>query len=663
MSQGKILDGDSSFIGGMNSSIDPAQLSAGFFARGMNIVNRGGIAQCRPGYQCRFAMPDGTCQGLSVFAPKLGAKVLVIAVGGLIYTSEYPFRSFTQISGIQFSPLAKQVFFKQVEQSIEINPDNSLAFINPRNLLVIQDGGFSAPAVYNGTTAEHQRGDGYIPLGGPMEWVGDRLWVARGSQLYASDIGNPTRFTETQYIAGVEFFVFPAEITALAKNPADASAQLFVFTTDSTHRIQAGVRDRTLWVATANFQSVLFPNVGCVSQQSVVAHYGYLYWMSKFGLTNIDTAAQAFVSSSLPYIDEPMQDSKSRLSDDLSGVAGVAFENYLLMSVPYADDKNRHTWCLDNSVLETGQRETPTWNSYWTGTRPSSWVTDSFNNQNRCFYLSPDYDGTNRVWEAFIADRLDDGCPITWFVESRGYNGQTPGMEKHFRYARIFLSELLGDVDVAVFWAGAHRGKYKRVLTKRIKATNGTLRFDTDLTADQNIFALKKQSREIRTQDGKEIIADETLSSCDVEYPGLDFVDESFQLIIVGSGPGAVRGLITYMEPPKNTDDAGRCEEDEIEENFVRFDGAASESSTLEKALEDFDSSDSDGEHDTLFTSNRTETLTQDGVTEVGVGEAESIISQADADKIAECIARRRAAVMLEAALPQILSIGEVANQ
>lgn len=657
MSRLKIQDGDGTFLGGMNSSIDPSQLPSGVFARGMNVVVRGGIAQCRPGYRCMFAMPDGELQGLRVFTPKLGPKIMLFAVAGLIYKTEFPFRTFTQILGISFAPNVKQIYFQQVEQSLDLNPDGSLTFIEPRNLMVIQDGAFTAPAIYDGTTATHQRGPTFIPLGGPMAWIGDRLWVARGASLFASDIGNPTRFTENLYISGTGSFIFTSEITALSRSPAKDSPLLFIYTAETTSLIQAGIRDRTLWTTTVDFQKEIFPNVGCVSQRSVIAHYGYLYWMSRFGLTSIDSAAQSHITSALPYIDEPMQDSKSRLADDLTGVACGTFENYLLVSVPHTDRFNLHTWCLDNTALPSSPPH-PTWNSVWTGTRPLEWVTDTFNNQNRIFYVSPDFDGTNRLWEAFIPDRLDDGCEITWYVETRGVNGAIPGKFKVFRYADIFVSELLGTIDIAVFWAGAHRGKYKRCSTKRIKSTRGTIRSGTIIRAGKKIFALKKQSRHLRTAEVWGDLAEQTLSSCDVELKHTEDIDESFQLLIVGSGPGAIRGFIHYMELPKNDDDTGRCELDETEENYVRFDGAATEEDDFDDAIAKFAESDNDGTNTTVYRSNRTETLTQGGFTEVGVGEAESVISQQDADKVASAIAKRRAAVALERILPRIVGIG-----
>lgn len=652
MALGKIIEGDMTFLGGANSSLDPSELPPGFYARGENIVNRGGILQCRPGYRCKLVLPPGRLQGLKVFKPKIGPETLLLAVAGLIYLSEFPYRTYRQIPGIKFSETARQIFFEQCEQSIERNTDGSLTFIEPKVWMVLQDGAQTAPAIFDGTTATQSAGPGQIPLGGPMKWIGDRLWVARGSEVFASDLANPLSFTETQYIAGVTSFVFAKEVTALARTPSESFPQLVIYTETTTSLIQAGIRNRAQWFSTPDFQKEIFPKIGCNSNRSVVQQNGYLWWFSTAGLTSLDAAAQAFVTSNILYRDEEMSDSKSRLSPDLSGVACSSFENYLLVSVPYADKFNRHTWVFDGSTLPFVERPTPAWNSVWTGTRPVEWVSDSFVGENRIFYISVDYDGENRLWEAFIPDRLDDGCPITWWAELRGLNFQSPGLYKEFRYSDVFLSELLGTVDVAVFWAGAHRGKYKRIMTKRIVASRGTIRFDQKVRMGENIFALKKQSRHTRSQDGRAIIADETLSSCDVENRHMEFKDDSFQLLVVGSGPGAIRGSLTYAEPPVNDDDSGRCEEDETEENFVRFDGAATESPEYEEALKEL------AVDIPVFYSVQTETMTYGGFTEIGTGSASSIISQQDADKIARIIGRRIAATRLEAVLPKVVSGG-----
>ena len=647
-----IQDGDIMFPLGQDSSTDPVGLSPGFYSRGMNVVNRGGIIQCRPGYRCLTVLPDGNLQGIAVLRPKRGSEILVFGVSGKLYTSQFPFDTYSQIADVELSETARQFYFKQVEQSVVNNPDGSITFIDSKNILIIQDGGFTAPVIFDGTRGIHSRGNGSIPIGGPMEWIGDRLWVARGSSLYASDIGNPISFTEAQYISGVGSFIFPYEITALTRTLTTDFAQLLVFTRTTTHLLQAGVRDRTTWGATQNFQKDIFPTLGCVSQRSVQTQYGFLWWFSEHGLISLDAAASGYVSSSLPYQDAQMQESKGRLSQDLSGIACASFENYFLVSVPYADQFNRHTWCLDQTVLPGQTQAKPTWNSFWTGTRPVEWLTGEFSGQLRALYISVDYDGKNRLWEAFMPDRLDNNCPITWWAETRAYNFQAPKKNKTFRYAEVFLQELSGTVDVAIFWAGSHRGKYKRVSTRRILANTATFVAGEVVPAEELVVGLKKQTRNYKTQDGKALTSEETLSSCDVESKKLEFIDYAFQILIVGSGPGAVNGVIAYAEPPVNDDDAGEGDMDETESNFVRFDGGASESATLEDALIDFEN------EIPVFRATKTVTLTQDGFSEVGVGTGQSIVSQQDADKIATAMANRLAAEALKLVLPQIISLG-----
>lgn len=652
-------DGDTSFLPGMNSNAHPTQLQPGQYARSMNTVNRGGIVQCRPGRRCKFVCPPGNFQGSEWFIPKQGTRVILFAVEGLVYISEFPYTSFRQIPGIQFLSHVKQVFFQQVEQSVQINDDGSLTLISPRNLMVMQDGGFTPAAVFDGTTAEHQIGPGKIPLGGAMEWVADRLFVARDSFMFASDLANPLGFTEPLYIATIGSFTLPGAITALRKTTNPASPQLLVFTEHTTSLFQVGIRDRSQWPTTPNFQMLVLPGIGCTSNRSVIAHYGLLFWWSEFGLVSFDAAGLNFITASLPYRDAEMNDSKGQLSQDVSGISAASVENYLLVSVPHADLHNRHTWVLDTGAFPTlNAMAPPVWNSFWTGTRPINWLVGQVNDTNAVFEFSQDFDGLVRLWEEFTPDRLDDGCHITWYLETRGYFNQDPTVKKQFRFAKVFLSELLGTIDVAVFWAGAQRGKYKRILTKRINATAGVLRATDIVTADELVFALKKQSRELKTEDAKEIWTNETQTSCGVEDAKAEFMDESFQLLIVVSGPGAVNAVLTYTDPVEGEKLGGACDEDEAELKGVRFDGAGGSSLDFDQMVAGLSNPGPE-----IFRASQTVTLTEDGFIETGIGEAESTISQATADKVAECIATRKAAKHLEEVLPAIVSAPEGALQ
>lgn len=653
------VDGDSGFHLGANSDADPLQLVPGQFARGENILIRGKTIQVRPGYNCLFALPVGNLQGFSLFRPKQGLDVLVIAVSGILYASESPFNEYHAITAEIFPPEVRQVYFAQTEQAVQQNPDGSLSLISPRNLLIIQDGGRSPAVVFDGSTAVR---DVDIPSGGPMIWLGDRLWVANRALLYASDINNPLSFVEDQYLATVRAFVFKSEITALASTPTVALAQLLVFTSETTSMLQAGIRNRAAWPTTPDMQREVFSNIGCKSQRSVVASHGMLWWYSSYGLTSLDAAQSAQITNRLPYKDNEMMESKSRLSDDLSGVACASFENFLLVSVPYADLHNRHTWVLDASVNQNLLQDSPAvWSSFWTGTRPVQWVSVEQNGKTRLFYISPDFDGTNRLWEAFAPSREDENCPISWYVETRGYVGDDRLVlrDKTFRFADIYLSELYGDVDIGVFWAGTHRGRYKQIYDKRFKSTKGCFSPGFRVTADTKIFAYKKQSRVIRTEDVMTKDAEDSLSSCQVERPWAEQYDDSFQLLICGSGQGAIRAIKLYMEPPAPKDDRLKVDtcEDEAEANVVRFDGGASEEATAPEAHVQL------SEGILEFTSTQSASISAGGFTEVATGTGRSIISQRDADKIALAVATRKAAHDLEDLLPRIVSLGEAANQ
>lgn len=652
-----IEDGEVTFELGMDSNTHPEKLSPGRYARSENMVNRGGIIQCRPGYRCLMALPQGNLQGFFVFRPKASPEILLFGVDGLLYRSEFPFKEFSQVPGVAMSPTARQFFWQQVEDSVTLNPDGSLVITEPRNLLVIQDGGFTPPIVFDGTRAEHQRGPGKIPIGGPMRWIGDRLWVARESLLFASDIGDPVSFTEPLYISTVRAFVLPDVITALASAPTATTdvPQLLVYTDNTTTLIKAGIRDRAAWPTTPDMQKILFNTIGCRSSRSIAEQYGFLWWYARQGWTSLDSALSAHQTSRLPYRDAEMLESKSRLSEDLAGVAGGQFENYLLVSVPYGDKFNRHTWVLDQLPRESlNQESAPAWNSVWTGTRPVEWITSEIRGRTRILYISVNYDGTNMLWEAFTPDRLDNSCPINWWFETRSYIGSN-NLElrnKNFKFADILMSEMLGDVDLGVFWAGTNRGMYKNILRKRFKATRGCFRPDMVINRTSKIYAFKKQSREVRTQDGKELNSTYKFSSCDVEESWEEFFDESFQLLVAGSSPAAVRSIKIYMEPPRDQDileSQDHCE-DETDENIVRFDGAAADSSEVPEAWREL------GAEPVDFRSTQVVSLSRGGFTEMGTGQGRSIVSQQEADKIAHRAATRMAASQLEQDLPRIVS-------
>ena len=357
----RIFDEDPRFIYGMNSLADPERVRVGAYSRGWNVVSRGGAVSCRPGFKQRLQLPTGTLQGMTMFHPTGGEPVLLFVVSGIVYFSYAPFDGYSVIPSVVFDSEAPKVSFCQTEQAVVRNSDNSLTFLDkPRSLMIMQDGR-SAPAYWDGAAGGHIHGADNTPGGEEMVWCADRLWVSRGNQLFASDIYNPISFWEGQYIGptGIGSFVLPAQITALSKVPSTDSPIVLVFTEHATTALKTYVRDRSAWATTANFQTEILPDIGCVSARSVAVSLGQLWWYSKDGVTSLDMAQTTYTTAVRKLVDQNMELSKSQLDSNQTQIAAVVFDGYLLVSVPFEGKRNQHTWVLDLEGADALQEDEP----------------------------------------------------------------------------------------------------------------------------------------------------------------------------------------------------------------------------------------------------------------------------------------------------------------
>lgn len=570
---GRGVNGSAFFVAGMNSSDDPMFANDRAYFSAVNIVNRGGIAKVRPGYLTVFDLPDGNLQGACYYRPLESAPFIVFAVEGVIYVSKAPFSSYAPLPGIQFYRSAKFVYWQVATKSVEQDEEGVPIPIDPVRLLVMQDGGYTRAAYWDGSTARHlDPTEDETPLGGPMAWSGGRLWVARGNRLFAGDIDDPLKFTEDTYLSEGGSFFMVEPITAMMEIPGLATPQLAVFTSSNAQLFQSGIRDRTLWKEQIGppFQSNLFPSVGCVAHRSLISQYGLLWWFTTTGLTNFNAAQQARTSSILAPQDIEMAVSKGNMSPDVSRIASASLENYGLFSVPSGSKWNRHTWILDKAVLAgLGKDTVATWNSLWTGTFPAEWATGSVNNVERIFHASKDLDGKNRLWEAFQSDRQDNDNPITCFVETKthiDFGDKATGLDlKTFKFAEITFNEIRGRVAGEIYWAGTH-GRYKQIAEFVFEAAIGELQEGVDVSEGVPIYGYAPQSRTIRTPDLDPLRSSPAAcTSCGVETERGDHIDTGFSLLIVWRGRAAVRSYRIFVDPFQEKS-VGKCNVDETDE-------------------------------------------------------------------------------------------------
>ena len=558
---------------GMNSGIDPEFLPSNVMHQSMNTVSRGGVVRTRPGFKSLWNAPSGWPQGCKFFTTSDGVTYLVFSVNGYIYYSRYPFISYDVLSGIKFSSKSLQVVFQPCQQTTSYDDEgNFLQLASPLNVLIMQDG--RTPAAYwDGAVARHlvpEKSQSEVtqplkdetPIGLWMAWVADRLWVFRDNQGYASDIGNPLKFTETQYLSEARAFMFPGVVTGAVQPYAESP--LVVFTSDTRTQIQAQIRDRSAWVNTPNFQTTEY-NIGCVSGKSIVKSFGETWWFSEFGMVNLDYTLQTQQSSRFQYMDNQMAISKAYLSPCLDRICAATFENYILTSVPSGHIYNEHTWVIDQMNTPAGDAS---WDGFWTGIRPVEWTTATVEGTQRIMCLSYDADGVSRMWEAFDPSRTDNGCKIVCMAETPRYNAGNKD-DKKYHHSRIFLDGVEDKVYLSIGVASTH-GPYNEVFNNSFIASRGSV-MDGYLS---EFIDFLPQNRRFQTQ--QLIVGADDCNSCGVESELPNDIDAAFSHLFTWCGNMGISGVQLMLETDIPTDYEADCFEDETGDKIVTAAGCSS---------------------------------------------------------------------------------------
>jgi uncharacterized protein DUF5977 len=621
---------DGYWVAGIDSFSQPDKLGPGELVASMNTTCRGGVVQTRPGSATLLSIPGENIQGFTLFTPASGVPHQVIAIDGYVYVSAAPFAEYRRLPNIRFSITSRFVVFESCLKSTDYTADGELIFISkPYNVLLMQDG-VTRAAFWDGSTSRHlnptpgtledsngehitQVGLDETYIGLWMKWSGNRLWVSRAGMLFASDIGNPLKFTEAQYINEGRAFYLPGDCTGMIETPEQDG--LIVFTIENGTLFQTSIQDRTQWLSTPNFQKVVFSNIGCAAPLSLVKQYGLIWWFSPMGLINSDQAFSLNRSSRIDIQDNEMMCSKGNIGPDISGICACSYENYLLCSVPSGDVYNRHTWCLDQAVFEGPLNA---WNSYWTGWRPVQWAVGNVNGVQRVFFASKDYNGCLKIWEANLPDRKDNGSPITCFAQFRQNDFGRPNQLKRFTYAELNLQEILGDVSVMVA-VGGRKGGYTRVLTKEIAATEGAIYGDTIYDINSCMYGHRPQTRIIRTQENVEPTR---CNKGGIEGLQPNDVDLTFGLLVAWSGRMGVAGYLAQSVVYEDQA-AGNCEDDEVNPNSLSEQGCADKNYFINTCA--FPIINGSGSAEAYCERSR-ENIS-------AVATATSIISQADADR------------------------------
>jgi uncharacterized delta-60 repeat protein len=593
---GQLVKVDSGWVSGMNTVRHPWLLNEQQYRRGVNIVNRGGIVQTRPGFAMRLILPAGNLQGMIYFrVTKNNTNIdnLVFAVDGKVYATPFPLAQprnwdSLQLKGIQFDSNVPMIHFCDCEKTVQFLSDETVQIVPTFNVLVMQDGK-SPAAFWDGEISQHIAETAPTlgtPRGTWMTFSGGRLWVARDKLVIASDFLDPLSFRERTEGEGRGDFSFKKSITGITTFMGnDRTEAVVVFTEDRCELLQSGIRDRAQWSQTSNFQSILFPSTGCVAGRSIAFQAGLMWWYAAGGLVSSDAVASSQLTSQVNFKDAEMAFSKQFMFDDQSGICGLSFENYLLISAPIGQNFNSETFVLDYSPLsEASSEKIAAWSSVWTGIRPIQWTSANIGNKRRAFAASIDYtklsDGShNHIWEIFMPERedsffeLDEDFTITEYRQPIYCEFETrligDGQDlKVMRYSELDLIEVGGDVSINIDYRG-RRGSYKEILCKKIIAPVLIETSGVDLTNQQidDLGILRKQYRRLTTEDAS---PNAGCPTCENEYS--ENIDKAFSLLIRWCGQLAVESIRMFTDamPEKST---GKCEPDETKACLVSEDG------------------------------------------------------------------------------------------
>lgn len=588
MSNSDLLVGGDDYLAlGADQFTSAQKIAVGKYVSSENTICRGGIVQTRPGSKTLLTFPDGNFQGVTLFKPASGIPHLVATVEGKVYVSAYPFTSYRQLSGLQFSPTAPYMAWAVCLKSTDYNSEGELFFLeNPYSVLVMQDG-FTRAAYWDGAVASHLNptaspligpddqpitGPGYdeTPLGLWMAWANNRLWVSRGNQIFASDIGNPLKFTESAYLNEGRAFYLPEVCTGIA--PTTDQQGIVCFTEQTGTFLESSIQQRTDWINTPGFQKDILPAVGCVAPRSIVSQYGMLWWYSSKGLLSQDDALRANITSRLSVQDNPMFATKANISFNLSGVCSAPYENMLLCSVPYGDKLNRQTMVLDQTPTEDINSNVNAWPSYWSGWRPIEWTHGVVNGEARIFFGSIDYDGKNRIWELGTQNKTDNGVPIYCSLLTREhlFEGRD---NKILGYVEAELCNIRDDVSFMTCAAGV-RGSLQIIGNKEIVSSVGQIYSDAEYGDNTHEFAgSSSQTRVVRSANYIE--ANECNSVCVESNKTSGLIDKAFSVMFIWSGICGINAYRIFARPDTNTF-SGECEDNEDGERLLNSEGCGS---------------------------------------------------------------------------------------
>lgn len=356
--------------------------------------------------------------------------------------------------------------------------------------LFIQDG-IHQPVFWNGVDPA-RRSDptkNEMPIGSVMAYIHGRMAVASAdgkNTISVGDIvyggGNTTTadlllFTDQEYWAeGGSFDIAAAlgDIYGLYPMPwldtGTGANELVALCAQGFTSFDLS-QERTTWLD-QQVQKISMIGQGCVSSIGFAGLNGDLFYRRPDGIGSYRNARTQFTRqwSAAPVSREVNHWLKHDRSDLLKFIPMVSWQNMVLtgispqLAAPNNPCAGYHRYCrgvvvFDAQTSSTTSRDgAPVWHGAWTGIRPWGFAQGFVASADRCFAMSFDRDGRNRLYEF----TLDDGADLfeneisrqAWRYDTAAM-GQVEARCSYFDLkllmgGRIVLSDIKGEGDFNV---------------------------------------------------------------------------------------------------------------------------------------------------------------------------------------------------------------------
>ncbi len=454
-------------LDGVNSQLEPNLIPQTQQSWMLNSVIRGGMPRTRPPMRSLGYLPDGLIQGAGYFSAQDG--MIVISIGGKLWRLRIgPHSEFTAESiplGFDNSALLQEAWFCETVGS-----------------LVIQDGQSDA-IIYDGSAATRAKPAAFgVPRGKQMAYGNGRLWVAiSGNQLVAGDIvtdvfQSELLFTENTYLFGGGSLSFPAEIRGLQFSPMSNTMEqgpLVVFGQWFAKTVRADITNRDLWSQIPAFVISVLRNIGAAGQKSITPVNQDLYWRDDDGgIRSLSSAlADQQDAGATPLSGEVVRITDFETTSRLATSSTTYFNNRLLvLGSPFINPRGgtsfKHIISLDFAPVSTMRAKAPpAYDGVWSGAQFTQLLTGKFNGRERCFGISSDSDGNNRLWEIYakgpIADSSEAGeSKIVAFLETPRRSWNAPKLKKKLARLDVYLSDIEGEIDMQAYWRPDNQQKW-----------------------------------------------------------------------------------------------------------------------------------------------------------------------------------------------------------